>query len=161
MPTGNYNIFELSSSPTVTVSSSTALLGSVSPFAPSTANILCGAFDGSTGTLVTIPASRTWYGTICASVGISTLPGTGVAQNARAIISVEGAAAAPSTGVLMAVAAQVAGSTGATTIDGTEANNANHLGPLWVTATSTGSVTLTLAKNNASWWTGSAAGILL
>lgn len=89
--------------------------------APAPGNILCGKFnsaDGSTGTLITVPAGRIWRGwltlNVCASVAAS---GSAVATHSTIQLSGSGTPT-PATGqvlvdVFVAVPAQAAGTTGA------------------------------------------------
>lgn len=88
--------------------------------APAPSNILCGKFnsaDGSTGTLITIPAGKIWRGWLTLNA-VASVAASGTAVNSHATIQVSGSGApTPATGqvlvdVFVSVPAQTASSTG-------------------------------------------------
>ena len=114
------------------------------PGAPVAANILVGfqTFAATTGatTVITIPAGRTWQGTIAISCTCQTVAATATAGQARAVISVAGTGVTPAAGNVAACEAKN-GANAATGTVGTQAANSVTF-PLVVIAPGGNSVTV-------------------
>lgn len=128
----------------------------VSPVSVAAANVLCGSGAATNSTtpqtLITVPAGRTWYGTVSASIAATA--GTAVVS---ANINTAGTGVTPAAAVnLLTVTSDPVTAAGDTV-------NQNTTGPFYVIAPVGNSVTVTLtntsATTNAS--TASALGILL
>lgn len=119
------------------------------PAAPS--NILSGSADAvntaAAQPIITIPAGRTWYGTVTCSMANLAATGTSVS----AAVATAGTGVTPAVGtVLLKVICNTVG-----TVAG-EAANENVSGPLYVVAPSGNAVTLTLTNSTATTCTSTA-----
>lgn len=130
----------------------------VGPFVPSAANILSGsataANTAAAQTLLTVPAGRTWEGTI--TVSLTNQATTGSLVNAQ--IKTAGTNVTPAAGsVLLTVQA---GTVGTVTSD---ASNFGATGDIYVQAPAGNAVTLTLTNSTATTCTSNASanGVLL
>ncbi len=133
----------------------------VYPSIPPATDIVAGSLDGSTGTLVTIPAGRTWCGSIYTGLTIASTPPS-VQASGITLINVVGSGATPAAGTILEAVGTVASTTGAVTNDGLNTAASASLGRVWISASTANSVTLALAKSGTlSYITGSAFGILL
>jgi len=151
------NVFATASqTPFTATSGGTSPTVATSPVSVAAANVLCGsgAATNSTAvqTLITVPAGRTWYGTVNASIAATA--GTALVS---ATINTAGTNVTPAAAVnLLTVTSDPVTAAGQTA-------NAMTSGPFYVIAPAGNSVTLTLtnssATTNAS--TASALGILL
>lgn len=114
------------------------------------ADILCGriATTATTAatTLITIPAGRTWTGTIGASVALSIAAGTTAAGQATAQISVAGTGAAPTPGIYLGVDARV-GAPLATSTAGAQSSNFASA-PITAIAPAGNAITIQVATTN-------------
>jgi len=121
------------------------------PGAPVAANILVGfqSFTSTTGatTVITVPAGRTWQGTVAVSCACQTVAATATAGQARAVISVAGAGATPAAGTVGACEAKN-GANAATGTVGTQAANSVTF-PLVVIAPGGNAVTVQVATTIA------------
>lgn len=133
----------------------------MSDLAPAASNIICGKFnsaDGSTGTLITVPAGRIWRGWVtlnaCASVAAS---GAAVASHATVQVAGSGtptpAAGQVLVDVFVAVPAQAAGTTGAVS------NRDSQF--VTIHADITNDTTLTVTKNSVTSFAATAFGELI
>lgn len=121
---------------------------------PAPTSILCNGINvvntitGST--IITIPAGRTWYGTVHVAANNT----TAVAADAVALVKVFGSGVAPANGTIVAFAA-ASGATG-TTDGGTS-------GPLYIAAGAGGAATVQLSNSTATTFSSYAAanGVLL
>lgn len=117
---------------------------------PDAANVLTGrvATTATTAatTIVTVPAGRTWVGTVGASVSCAVTAATATEGRASAVISTAGTGVTPAAGVYLGVDA-VAGANAAT---GTTGNGAANYGsaPLAVVAPAGNAVTIQVATTN-------------
>lgn len=91
-------------------------------------------------TLLTIPAGRTWVGTVGGSVAVSVAAAAATAGKARAVFSTAGAAAVPAAGTILALEAQ-AGANAATGTAGSGGNSAQTV-PVTVIAPAANAVQL-------------------
>lgn len=98
-------------------------------------------------TLVTIPAGRTWQGTIGASVSVNNAAATTTAGQASAKFSVAGTGVKPAAGIYFAVDTQV-GAALATSVLGEQSSNFGSA-QMFVTAPAGNSVTIQVASTNS------------
>jgi hypothetical protein len=93
---------------------------------PPAADILCGraifAVTTAATTLITIPAGRTWYGTIGASCSCSVAPTNTGAGNAKVVFQTAGTNVTPAAGIYFGVEAKCSQNS-ATGISGTQGDN--------------------------------------
>lgn len=145
-----------SQTPNAATSGGTTPTTPVSPVSVAAANVLCGSGAATNSvaaqTLITVPAGRTWYGTVSASIGATA--GTALVS---ANINTAGTNVTPAAAVnILTVTSDPVTAAGDTV-------NQNTSGPFYVIAPAGNTVTLTLtntsATTNAS--TASALGILL
>lgn len=121
---------------------------------PLAANILNGCLSA-TGTLITIPANRTWAGWISLNAGLS-IAASGAAVSSRAGVSTVGSTVTPAAGVLLGVSLSVPAQLSTTTIaiTGSDRN-------FFVISAGTSSATVTLAPNSVSVVSATASGVLI
>jgi hypothetical protein len=114
------------------------------PAVADTINILNGyqTFAATTGatTVITIPASQTWQGSIGVACSCAEVAAGAVSAQALAVITIAGAGAIPAAGTIMAVNAQT-GANAATGLVGND-SNANLTMPFIITAPAGNSVTV-------------------
>lgn len=95
------------------------------------ANILAGfqTFGASGGptTIITVPAGRTWVGTISASASTDEVAAGAIAGQALMVVTTAGAGVVPAAGTILACQA-LAGANAATGLSGTQ--GANTTGPI-------------------------------
>jgi len=120
--------------------------------------LIAGNTTAGAGTIITIAAGTTFYGTVQVSLS-QVVAASGAAVNATAAVQVSGAGASPANNTILCMAvasvpAQTASSTGT-------AQNSASVGPLYVTAPAGNAVTLILTVTNGTTFAGSAAGIIL
>lgn len=119
--------------------------------APAAANILAGrqTFSATTAatTLITIPAGRTWIGTIGASVDCAIAAASATAGQAAATFTTAGAGVTPAAGTYFVVEAR-AGANAATGTVGSQDSNFGSM-PFTVVAPGGNSVTIQVASTNA------------
>jgi hypothetical protein len=123
----------------------------VSTAAPTAANILngFGSFAATTAatTLITVPATRTWVGTVGLSVASAIAAASTVAGQARGVITVAGTNVTPAAGTVMAAEAKA----GANAAAGTVGSSADHSAsmPLVVVAPAGNAVTVQVTSTVA------------
>lgn len=123
--------------------------------ATSAANVLDGfqSFTATTAatTLITVPAGRTWVGTVGVACAASIAAASATAGQARAVVTVAGAGATPAAGTLFAVEARA----GANAATGTVGSNghAAQSAPLTVIAPAGNAVTVQVATTQAGTYT--------
>lgn len=126
------------------------------PFVPDSSNILAGLATANSGTIITIPAGRTWIGSVTVSASVLVAV-AGAAVSASARVSTAG------TGVIPAAGDYVRVDIGSPT-SGAALNGTNGVGsttaPLVVAAPAGNSVTLVLNVTNTTTQSASASGIL-
>lgn len=119
--------------------------------APAAADILAGhqSFTATTAatTLITIPAGRTWAGTIGASVDCAVAAASATAGQAAATFTTAGVGVTPAAGTYFVVEAR-AGANAATGTGGSQAANFGST-PFTVVAPAGNSVTIQVASTNA------------
>lgn len=119
------------------------------------ANILAGNATTS-GTIITIPAGRTWAGWVSLNASLM-VAASGAQVSSRPTVSIAGAGATPAAGVIfgvwVSVPAQGTGTTGQVT--------ANDRTFLVVAAGAGAAATLTLQPNSASAASATASGVLI
>lgn len=126
---------------------------STQPVIPAASNILCGGVNAVNSvapvTIITIPAGRTWYGTIHTAANNI----TAVAADASGVVKVNGSGVTPANSTIVALTTAV-GATGPA-IGGAS-------GPIYITAGS-GAATVTLTNSTATTFSSYAVanGILL
>lgn len=127
------------------------------PFAPDPADILAGLATSNSGTIITIPAGRTWSGTVTLSASVLVTT-AGAAVNASARVSTAGTGVVPTAGdyVRLDIAAPIS----ATALNGTSGVGSVSA-PLLVSAPVGNSVTLVLNATNTTVQSASASGVLL
>ena len=127
------------------------------PFVPDPSNILSGLATSNAATIITIPAGRTWMGTVTISAS-AVVAVAGAAINASARVSTAGSGVIPATGdyIRLDLGAPASG----TALTGT-ASNSSISSPLTVSAPATNSVTLVLNVTNTTVQNASAIGVLL
>lgn len=119
--------------------------------APTAANVLVGflSFAATTGatTLLTVPAGRTWVGTIAATCAVGIAAASSTAGQARAAFATAGTGVTPAAGTVAACEAKA----GANAATGTVGSNgsARLALPLTVVAPAGNSVTVTVATTQA------------
>ncbi len=166
-PTGQYNVFELSTGSVVgistatTISASTASITYVAPYTPTTANIVGGYANNAVGasTLVTIPASRTWVGSLAVQAVLATAPGS-AAVTGKALILLPNGTGVPSGVELLAVTAATPLST-STSGSGTTSVVANQMANVTITAGTSATTIQGLSSSSPTAWNVSAYGTLL
>lgn len=128
---------------------------------PDPANILCGKFtdtDGSSGTLITIPAGRVWRGTISMNV-TGSVAASGSAISSKATIQLSGSGTpTPATGqVLLSVGISISAQGTATT--GCATNRDSQVVTLFADASN--SLAVTVTKNSVTAFSATAFGELI
>lgn len=117
---------------------------------------LCGSTTTNGGTIITIPAGRSWRGHVTLSATVAVAPG-GAAVVASARVSVVGANSTPPAGDYLRVDLQAPASVlGAVGTGGSGTNGA----PMFVTAPDANSVDLVLNTTNTTMQSASANGTL-
>lgn len=115
---------------------------------PAAANVLTGSLSHAvtTGaaTIITVPAGRTWVGTVGISCSVSVTAAATTQGLARGVVAVAGAGVTPSAGTVLAVDAKAAANAATGTV-GSQGGNALAM-PLTVIAPIGNSVTVTLAS---------------
>lgn len=110
----------------------------------SAANVLVGyqTFTATTGatTLITVPAGRTWVGTVGVACAVTTTAGSSTAGQARAVVTVAGAGVTPAAGTIMAAEAK-SGANAVTGLVGTQGHRSASL-PFTVVAPGGNAVTI-------------------
>ena len=119
--------------------------------APTAANVLVGfqSFAATTAatTLLTVPAGRTWVGTIAATCSVGVAAASSTAGQARAVFATAGTGVTPAAGTVAACEAK-AGANAAAGLTGTS-DTAQMVLPLTVVAPAGNSVTVTVATTQA------------
>ena len=123
----------------------------VAASAPATADIISGrqAFIITTAatTLITIPAGRTWYGQIGASVTCSVAAGSTVPGQASAQISIVGTGAVPTPGIYLGVDTRT-GAALSTSVNGAQSANFGSA-PIIIAAPAANSVSVQVTSTNS------------
>lgn len=131
----------------VPVSAANRLPTATTSGAPAAANILNGflTFAATTAatTLITVPAGRTWTGTVAVSCAASTTAAATAAGQARAVVSVAGVGVTPAAGTVLAVEAKAAANAATGTSGDSAANSLSA--PLVVVAPAGNAVTVQVA----------------
>lgn len=119
---------------------------SIAPILP--ANILTGfqVFTSTTAatTVITVPAGRTWVGTVLVSCGVQNAAALASAGEARGTVSVAGGGATPAAGTLFEIECVVGANAAAGTV-GDGDNNSGSL-PFVIAAPAANAVTVQLAS---------------
>lgn len=123
----------------------------VAPQVPTAANLLVGyqTFTSTTSatTLITVPAGKTWVGTIAASCACQEVAAGTAAPQARAVFTTAGTNVTPAAGTYFAVEAK-GGANAATGLVGSQDSTFGSL-PFIVVAPAGNSVTIAVASTNA------------
>ena len=149
-PVGNAALFTVDSAGVSTAVGSSTPLPTTSG-AATAANVLTGfqSFTSTTAatTVVTIPAGRTWVGTVGVSCAVSIAAASSTAGQARAVVTVAGTGVTPAAGTILAAEAKVGANAATGTVGGSESRSATS--PFTVIAPAGNSVTIQVASTNA------------
>lgn len=143
-------VLGVTGSPLVTSSAGSAV--------PATANIVSGRATADAATIITVPAGRTWKGTVSLTASLATAIGA-AATAATPTVSIAGAGATPAAGAILGRPLNVAASAATATNGSNVAGNADT--ELTVAAPAGNAVTLTLQLGGATAASATATGLLL
>ena len=126
------------------------------PFIPDPSNILCGLATASGGTLITVPAGKTWQGTVTMTASV-VVAAAGSALNASARVSTLGVGAQPPPGDYIRI--DLGAPAGAAAVAGT-ADSGMVSSPMLLAAPAGNSVSLVLNTTGTTAQSASAVGVL-
>ena len=119
--------------------------------AATAANVLAGfqSFTSTTAatTVVTIPAGRTWVGTVGVSCAVGIAAASATAGQARAVVTTAGTGVTPAAGTILAAEAKVGANSATGTVGGSGSQSASAA--FTVIAPAGNSVTIQVASTNA------------
>lgn len=122
---------------------------------PAAADIVAGCTSTNSATIITVPANRTWQGWVSLNAGLL-VAASGSQVNSRATVSVAGATATPTAGVILGVCVAAPAQLSTTTAQVTNSDRT-----FLTIVAGTSAATLTLQVNSASSASATAAGVLL
>lgn len=127
--------------------------------APAAANVVAGRATVDAATIITIPAGRTWKGSVSLSGALGTAPAVAGAT-ATPTVSIAGVGAVPAAGAIVGLALRTGGGVATGTV-GTNAEAATTIPEVTVIAPAGNAVTLTLQLGGATAASASAIGVLV
>lgn len=128
------------------------------PFNPDPSNILVGLAIANGGTIITVPAGRTWYGLVTLS-GALTTAAAAVGANGSVRASTAGAGAVPAAGDYVRLDLAAPGGVLGALVGSQDSGQIQQ--SLYVSAPATNAVTLVMNSTNTTVQSASASGILL
>ena len=129
------------------------------PAASLAADILVGRATADAATIITIPAGRTWQGSITLSGGLSSAAAA-AAASATPTVSVAGTGVVPAAGILVGLSLRTGGGVATGTV-GTNSQGVVCVPAVTVVAPAGNAVTVTLQTGGATLAAASAIGLLL